>query len=77
MTVLEALQIVHRFSTQGQPLRITIEHAPSDDGPIVVDITAEHGPNYIFSDCNFNNVSDALIALANNLQEIKLNEGAN
>ena len=74
MTLLEAFQVVHIFSSQGQPLKLILEHVKIDDGSIAVDITAEHGPNLIFSDCNFNTMSDAIIALANNLKEIKRNE---
>lgn len=59
---------IHNVSSNGQPLRIIIEHVKTGDGTILVDITAEHGPNYIFSDCNFDNMPDALMALVNRLQ---------
>lgn len=72
MIMVQALRIIQSaVKEEGKLLKITLEHAADDTLGIVVDITVEHGPNDVFSDINFDTMSDAFLALAKHLQEIK------
>lgn len=66
----QALHAIQDTVNKGKPLKIMLEHAVTDDGAIVVDITVEHGPNQVFSDVNFADITEALTALAKHLQEV-------